>query len=447
MGRGASLQPCQPQVGCLLKSFEGEALAQSRIVMVLWVALACVTAAALAAILRPLGAASPAASNGSADIAIYRDQLAEIAAEQERGLLGEAEASAARAEIGRRLLASDDRARMPARAVPAPGAEPAQSSAVAPHMAWLAYSVAALVPLCALVLYLSYGSPSLHDHPLGAQRTRDVDQSSVSTLIAAVEAQLRKVPDDGQGWDVIAPLYLRIGRYADAAHAFGRAAQLLGQSISRLAGFAESTTMAANGIVTEEARKAYEKLAELAPSRHEPRFWLALALEQDGNVAGAAAAYKALLDAARADASWRGMVQERYDSMIARLPPDTTLPTPKPMPKAAETEPKASTGDTAGTTSPPTERGPTAADVAAAGDLSAAERSAMIEQMVSGLASRLKTDGRDLRGWQRLIRAYVVLGRTDEAKTALAEARAKLGDDAAAQSELARLAQSLGLGP
>jgi cytochrome c-type biogenesis protein CcmH len=417
--------------------------------MLLWVALACVTAAALAAILRPLGAALPDAGNHDADIAVYRDQLAEIAAERERGLLDDTEASAARAEIGRRLLASDARVRPPVASgrPPAAAAAPPRARAFAGRFG-LAYVIAAVVPVCSLALYLFYGSPGLQDHPASAGRTAEAGSASIATLIVAVEAQLRKVPDDGQGWDVIAPLYLRSGRYAEAANAFSRAAQLLGESIPRLAGFAEATAMAANGVVTEEARKAFQKLAELAPTRHEPRFWLALAQEQDGNIAAAAAAYKVLLEAAPADAPWRSMVQERFDAMMARLPAGTVLPAIKPIPKPDAVAPKSPAAEPKAPEAPSgtAERGPTAADVAATGSLSEAERANMIEQMVSGLAARLKADGRDVRGWQKLIRAYVVLGRMAQAKSALEEARSSLGTDSAARSELDRLAQTLGIG-
>jgi cytochrome c-type biogenesis protein CcmH len=84
--------------------------------------------------------------------------------------------------------------------------------------------------------------------------------------------------------------------------------------------------------------------------------------------------------------------------------------------------------------------------VAAAEKLSAEDRAKMIAQMVDGLAQRLRRDGGDLAGWQRLINAYVVLGREQEARKALAEARSKFPADETALAALAALAKSLGLG-
>ena len=70
----------------------------------------------------------------------------------------------------------------------------------------------------------------------------------------------------------------------------------------------------------------------------------------------------------------------------------------------------------------------------------------MIRQMVEGLAARLKADGKDLAGWQRLLRAYAILGEKDAAMRALAEARNAFAGDSASLSQLDALAASLGLG-
>ncbi len=43
--------------------------------------------------------------------------------------------------------------------------------------------------------------------------------------------------------------------------------------------------------------------------------------------------------------------------------------------------------------------------------------------MVAGLAARLKENPADAQGWQRLIRAYSVLGQRADAQEALATAR------------------------
>ena len=376
--------------------------------MLLWIVFAVLTAAVLVAVLAPLGRRNgQAAAAGAGAMEVYRHQLGELEAECTGGLLNESEAAAARIEISRRLLAS---------AAEAEHAAGAATSQAPPRL--VAIAVALFVPLLTLGLYLTYGSPGVPSYPAASRMQAPVEGAQIGDLIAKVEARLREHPEDGEGWDVIAPVYLRLGRFRDAADAFDRAARLKGESVKRLSGYAEATVLSADGIVTEDVRLAYEKILKLEPGRPEARFWLALAKEQDGRLGEAVADYKALLSESPPDAPWRGALERRIAEVSERLP-------------AAQAPPV---------------RGPTAEDAAAADKMAPADRARMIAQMVDGLAQRLKRDRRDLAGWQRLVNAYVVLGRKNDALTALAEARKTFGSDQKALAELTALAKSLGLG-
>ncbi len=399
--------------------------------MLLWVCFAVLSAAVLAALLTPLLRPPASADDRHAaadrDMAIYRDQLTEVEAERERGQIGNPEAEAARAEIARRLLAAEARqtSTMSGAAV---GSARVRSDA----LRYIARTLAIAVPLAATALYLRLGSPSLPAQPLAARLTQTADTSDVGRLIATVEARLKKYPEDGQGWDVIAPVYLRLARYADAADAFARASRLLGETSKRLAGLAEASVLATDGIVTETARQAYEKLHKLEPQRPEPRFWLALAKEQDGQLKAALADYRALLKDGEPNATWRPLVAERIIQVEARLGIGAAPNSP------VETGPVAK--------APDVPRGPSADDVAAAERLSKDDQSRMIEGMVQGLAERLAKDGRDLAGWQRLIQAYSVMGRTADAVAALARARGNFAGEPQSLTALNDLARNLGLG-
>jgi cytochrome c-type biogenesis protein CcmH len=379
--------------------------------MLLWLLFAILTAVALAVLLAPLTRAPRAGERAAVGrLAVYRHQLEEIDAERERGWVSEVEALAARAEVSRRLLASaeaEESATQPAAALP---------RARTP----IAGAIAALVPLLTLALYLTHGSPGLPSYPMAGRFGLPLEQANVAELIAKVERQLREHPEDGQGWDVIAPIYFRLGRFREAADAYAKATRLQGQSVRRLAGFAESEVLAGDGIVSEKARAAFEKILQLEPARPEPRFWLALAKEQDGKLAEALADYRALLAQAPAGAPWREAVEGRVAELSRRLAAPTSEP-------------------------PPPGPGPSGAQVMEAEKLPAEARTRMIGQMVDGLAERLKRDGSDLAGWLRLVNAYAVLNRKDDARAALAQARQHFSTDAKALGELAALAKSLGL--
>ena len=284
--------------------------------MLFWICAAGLTAGVLWMLWRPLSRALGNESGSRAgEVEVYRDQLREIERDSERGLLDSEEAAAARTDISRRLLASVRE-----------GQSEGETSGSRPDERrlgrWPVLIGAGAVPILAFSLYLALGSWWLVGVPYRQTDAFDRDRAGVDQLVAQVEARLREQPEDARGWDVIAPVYMRLDRYDEAAQAFSRAIRLLGENVKRLEGFAEATVLAGNGIVTEEARLAYERVLALEPQRPEPRFWLALAKEQDGRLAEAATEYRSLIEKASPGAAWRPSVQSRLAAVEARLSKD-----------------------------------------------------------------------------------------------------------------------------
>lgn len=390
--------------------------------MLLWIGFAILTAGVLAALARPLvrQRTEPVDPRG-ADLAVYRDQLSEIDADVERGLLTANEAEGARAEIARRLLSRAE-SETPASSTPALG-----TGALSP---WLLRVGAGAITALTLAFYLLAGSPNLPDQPLAARAARSIAEAGTDDLIGKVEARLRAAPDDGRGWEVIAPVYLRLRRDADARHAYSEAIRLLGETPKRLLGLAEANLLADDGIVSEDVRRISERILVLDPARAEPRLWLALAKEQDGKLAAAAADYRQMLATAAPDAPWREVAGERLKIVEDRLSGSTG----SGLPAAENVAPDAKV------------RAPDTGQAAEIAALAPAERTAFIGRMVDGLAARLKTDGKNLAGWLQLVRAFKVLEREADAKRALADARRNFEGDTASLAELDALAKSLGLG-
>jgi cytochrome c-type biogenesis protein CcmH len=345
------------------------------------------TAAALFAVLWPLGR-YPRAAGGS-DLMVYKDQLQEIDRDRAAGLIGEAEAEAARLEVSRRLLAAAD-------AQP-PNAGEAPAAAAAPQRRRRAAAIAALVilPLGPAGLYMAVGSPDVPAQPAFARVKKPQGQESIATLVSQVEDHLARNPADGAGWELIAPVYMRLGRFGDAVEARRKALTLNGASAVREADLGEALAAAADGVVTAEAKLAFERALAHDAREAKARYFLGVAEEQDGKNDQAASMWRALLADAPADAPWAAFVREA----LARV---------------------------SGTPAP--EAGPSAADVAAAASMSDEERREMVRGMVARLADRLHDNGADVEGWLRLVRAYVVLGDRDKAKGAAAEAKRALVD-------------------
>lgn len=394
--------------------------------MLLWLFFAFLTAAVVALLMQPLRrAASAPVEPAAADLAVYRDQLREIEAERERGVIADSDVESARAEIARRLIK---------RAATEPPARPQQAAKEAAGAARanaVYIAIAALLPVGGVALYLAMGSPDLPARPFADNRAPAGQPPAVVDLIGRVEERLRAHPEDGKGWDVIAPVYLRLGRYADSAHAFAEASRIEGESVRRLLGFAEATLLAGNGIVSEPVRRAALRVLELEPARKEVRAWLILAREQDGDLAGAAEDYRKLLAEAPADAPWRGAISERLAFIERKLKGEDVGAPQQTPPPAAAPAPAAPQAPQAGMP-----------DISA---MSPAERDAFIASMVDRLAARLKENGRDLEGWMRLARAYKVQGRDDDARGAIAAARQNFAGDAAAAAEIDKSERSLGL--
>lgn len=398
--------------------------------MVLWIGFAALTAAVIAVITRPLlSARVRAAASRQADLAVYRDQLAEIEAERSRGLIEASEAESARAELGRRVLAAAGSGQDDDTGATGVGER---------YRSWVSMAAAMLIALAGAGVYLSLGAPGLPSQPHAGRLSTPNQNATVADLIGRVEAELRAHPEDGRGWDVLAPVYLRLQRFGEAANAYAQAIRLLGESQKRLAGFAEATILDNDGIVTEPARKAYQRLLESQPDFAEARFWLAVAMEQDGKRDAAADAYRALLASAPEDARWKEVVAQRL-AVVTGQPVETGDPK-NTEDKTAAAQPNGSPD------SSEAQRGPSEADIAAAQSMTAEQRSQFINQMVTQLAARLEQQPDDLAGWMRLVRAYTVLGRKDDALAALGRARKTFPDGSENRAALDGLAVELGLG-
>ena len=346
--------------------------------MTLWLLFALMTAATVFAVLWPL-ARQKAVRRGT-DIAVYRDQLDEIQRDRATGLIGDAEAEAARVEVSRRLIAAADAAE---------AEKPIEPASSLQHRRITAIAGLVLLPASALALYLVVGSPDLPGEPLALRRQTPSEASNVQNMVAQVEDHLTRDPNDGRAWEVLAPVYMRIGRFDDAVRAWNNVIALNGSNAEREADYGEAMVAAANGVVTDQAKAAFDRALARDKDNVVARFYKGMAADQDGRRADAEKIWKDLIASAPAGAPWVEVVRHA----LARNAPsgDAGL-----EPNAAATPP----GDH---------------------DLNA---------MVERLAERLKKDGSDVQGWLQLVRSYRVLGQTDKMQAALADARKALANDA-----------------
>jgi len=371
----------------------------------IWLVFALLTGAAVMAVLAPLAMRGEVTDAGAADIAFFEEQIAEIDRERAEGRLDPADAESAKTEAARRLL----------RAEAAPRARAARSRKAAVAAALLAIVA---IPALALTLYWRLGNVGMSDMPLTARLESAPDRNDLAGAVARIEQHLREHPEDGRGFEVVAPYYLRTGRGEDAIDAYSKALKLLGATAARHAALGEARMIVAQGTVTPEAKKDFEAALDLESDNVMAQYYLGVAAAQAGEKDRAIEIFEKMAAGAPEDAPYLKAVR----GQLAMLRGETEPPPPVAT------------------------QGPASAQGKAIAAMPAQERQAAIRTMVDRLASRLETRGDDVEGWLRLIRAYSVLSETEKAKKALADARKALADKQDDVARIEALARELNIG-
>lgn len=382
--------------------------------MTIWIVLTLMVALVVVALTVPLVRRFDArAAEKNATLAVLADELAEVDAQLARGAVEPREAEGLRTEIKRRMLAEG-------RAI----VEPSRPLATRTR-SLMAYSLAGGIALSAVALYALMGRPDLgaeRGDPQPRQAAQVEVPPEVMAQVRELEARLQANPTDAEGWRVLGAAYQAMRRFSDAAAAYGRAVENAPQGPGYQSAYGEALTQVAEGSVTPRARAAFQAAVRLDPQDARARYFLGLAKSQEGDTRGALNDWLALLRTAPAGAPWAAEVRRITEQVASEAKVDIS----------------------AELAALPSPAGPTQEQVAAAQAMSPEDRDAMINQMVEGLAARLKENPRDLAGWERLIRARVVLEQRDLAAQALREAR-MANPQADVQSRLDALARELAL--
>ncbi len=379
----------------------------------LWAVFAAMIALAVALVAIPLWrGGGNIASRSMQERAIYRDQMDEVSRDLNVGLVSEDQAEAARAEIGRRLLALE-------------GGSEASISTPEKKRTPLAAIVAGIaVPVLAATIYVTCGSPGLPGRPAGAGNAEDratsgpPDQAIADELRARVRdiaGTLETNPNNLRGWIGLGEALTALRRHEEAAVAWQQAMRLAPWKEEFASRRGEALTRASGGQVTPDARAAFQEAARRNAGEPRAQYYLGLADRQGGRLRAALDRWLSLEAGSPADARWLTILRPRIAELALDLGIDD----------AALTElRKRATAPVADV--PP---GPSHEQVEAARGIDAADREQMIRGMVDRLAERLKTSPDDADGWVRLGRARVVLGEPALAKEAYAKAATLRPDD------------------
>ena len=405
----------------------------------LWAALTLLVVMAAVTLVFPLAARSAdarelaIAAEQAPVLAGLANELASIDRQLAEGALAPSEAAALRASIRRRMqeeaaLVADVQGRA--------------GRAGDGGTRWLAYALAASVTVGAAGLYGWMGRPDIarqagappgqvavatgpDGQPLGAN-------PEVQQLVRQLEARLAAEPGDAEGWRMLGWSRFELGDFRGSADAYARAVELQPGNALYLSALGEAQVMATGGEITPAARAIFARAVAADPRDVRARYYLAAARDQAGDTRGAVEDWLALV-AEDPSAPWvaqlRPIILARAEAagmdVRARLPaaPAASAPGVPPGVLAA----------------------PSPEQVAEANAMSPADRQAMIRGMVDGLEARLRENPQDLEGWQRLIRARMVLGEEDRARRAYADARRAFAGKPAELGQLQSFARLVNL--
>ncbi len=356
--------------------------------MTVFIAIAVVlTLLVMAWFVRPLLRPAPlmGISSERLNASIYRDQLDTLERDLARGVISPVDCEATRDELQLRLL--DD--------TEAPAAVQATSNTSFWSGRLTAAMIALLMPLGAAGMYWWLGEPAAID-PVASQKAND-DQAM--KMVNNLAARLKDNPDNPQGWSMLARSYKVMGRLAEAEQAFLKTGDLVNTEPDLMVDYADLLAARNNNNIEGKSLELVNKALSINPQHPMGLMMAGVAAYRRGDFKGAVARWETLLtllEPGSPDA-------QQVETDIANARTKAGLP--------------AAPVKTPG--GPSTEAGKMPSVDPAAAAIMTPE---MINQMVEGLASRLKTNPDDLTGWARLANAYKTQGRLAEAEQAYIKA-------------------------
>lgn len=281
--------------------------------MVFWLIAAGMLVAALAVLARPLlrGRVSSVADQETQNVQIARERLAELQQELRSGALDQAAFDRARADLETTLAADL-----------AAGSEVRTTQ---PSGRWIGVLVLVAVPALALYLYLSLGSPGAidgsgtapmpSDHPDVAQQQ---DLPSIEQMVSRLAVRLQEQPDDPQGWFMLGRSYLALARYREAAEAFERTQQLVGDEPDVLVAYADALAMQQGGRLSGKPMELIQRALARDPDSA-TALWLAgMGYRETGQLDKAIQSWQRAKELLPPQADARNEIQSLIDEAAAQ---------------------------------------------------------------------------------------------------------------------------------
>ena len=253
-----------------------------------------------------LRAPKPQAERKEANLAIFRDQLSELETEKTEGMLAEADFEQARRELQRRLLEEVEPDASIVSTTPASHA-PSRKTAIA---------ILLLLPVLALLGYGLLGRPQALDPMQTAARPK-MSPEQINAMVAKLAERMQANPDDMQGWLMLARSYKTMGRYEEAAEAYGKAEKVINDDPELLASYAETAAMATGKGLKGKPAQLIARALKLDPQNPHALFLAGAAAMEAGDRKQGIAYWEALLPQVEPGSEIDQMLRSGIDKMKA----------------------------------------------------------------------------------------------------------------------------------
>ena len=235
------------------------------------------------------------------NLAIYRDQLAELEREHAEGSLATDDFEQARTELQRRMLEEVS---------PQDEAIVSTTQRSRPTAMVLVFAL----PLLAVAGYALLGNP-LALNPEKAVAQPQMTAEDINAMVEKLAARMQENPDDTNGWLMLARSYKMLGRYDEAVAAFGKAEKAVAEDPEQLASYAETLAMASGKGLSGKALELVNQALKLNPQHAHALFLAGMAAMERGDRGAAIGYWETLLGQVEPGSELDQMLRQGIEQM------------------------------------------------------------------------------------------------------------------------------------
>lgn len=236
--------------------------------------------------------ASAAPDRNELNLAIVREQLAEVESRLERGEIGDQEWRDERERLERDLAVA------------------LQSDAKSGNRGqWLMWPLAAALPVAAGAMYITLGTPVALQPPPPSQVVAGNAQQSPQSphspdmrdVIDRITQRVEQQPDDAEAWFMLGRAYMNISEFDKAAQALRRSHDVVPDNTEVMVRLADALAMTRNGEMRGEPTQLLARTLDLDPQHPQALWMMGLAKRDLGDYAGAIISWEKLVEQLQSD--------------------------------------------------------------------------------------------------------------------------------------------------